>query len=35
MAKLRNTLDLVTDASHGWLKVPVAELERLNIVDDI
>ena len=35
MAKLRNTFDLVTDASHGWLKVPVAELERLNIVDDI
>ena len=35
MAKLRNTFDLVTDASHGWLKVPVAELERLNIVEDI
>ena len=35
MAKLRNTFDLVSDASHGWLKVPVAELERLNIVDDI
>jgi hypothetical protein len=35
MAKLRNTFDLVTDASHGWLKVPVSELERLNIVEDI
>ena len=35
MAKLRNTFDLVSDASHGWLKVPVAELERLNIVEDI
>jgi hypothetical protein len=35
MAKLRYTFDLVTDASHGWLKVPVAELERLNIVEDI
>jgi hypothetical protein len=35
MAKLRNTFDLVSDASHGWLKVPVSELERLNIVEDI
>ena len=35
MAKLRNTFDLVLDSSHGWLKVPVSELERLNIVDDI
>ena len=35
MAKLRNTFDLVLDSSHGWLKVPMAELERLNIVDAI
>lgn len=35
MAKLRNTFDLVLDSSHGWLKVPVSELERLNIVEDI
>ena len=27
MAKLRNTFDLVLDSSHGWLKVPMAELE--------
>ena len=35
MAKLRNTFDLVLDSSHGWLKVPMSELERLNIVDAI
>lgn len=35
MAKLRNTFDLVLDSSHGWLKVPMSELQRLNIVDDI
>ena len=35
MAKLRNTFDLVLDSSHGWLKVPVSELERRNIVEDI
>ena len=32
---MRKRFDYVTDSSHGWLKVPMAELERLNIVDDI
>lgn len=27
--------DFVADESHGWLKVPVRELERLEIVDQI
>lgn len=27
--------DFVSDPSHGWLKVPLTELERLDIVDQI
>lgn len=32
---MRKRFDYVTDSSHGWLKVPMTELARLNIVDDI
>jgi hypothetical protein len=31
----KSTFDFVSDPSHGWLKVPMAELERLGIVDQI
>lgn len=29
------TFNMISDPSHGWLKVPVAELERLGIQDNI
>jgi hypothetical protein len=32
---MKTVFDFVSDPGHGWLKVPVAELERLGIVDQI
>jgi hypothetical protein len=32
---MRKRFDFVSDPSHGWLKVPLTELERLGIVDQI
>lgn len=32
---MRNKFHFVQDPGHGWLKVPVAELERLGIADQI
>lgn len=32
---MRKRFDFVADSSHGWLKVPMVELERLGIVDQI
>ena len=28
-------LDFYSDSGHGWLKIPIAELERLGIADKI
>ena len=32
---MRKIFHFVADPGHGWLKVPVAELERLGIADQI
>jgi len=32
---MRKRFDFVSDPSHGWLKVPVSELVRLGITDQI
>lgn len=32
---MRKRFDFVSDPSHGWLKVPVSELVRLGIADQI
>ena len=32
---MKNTFHMVSDASHGWLKVPMEELVRLKIADNI
>lgn len=32
---LSNTLTFITDPGHGWLKVPLAELDALGIHDQI
>lgn len=35
MPKLIKSFQMVSDAAHGWLKVPVVELERIGIAGDI